>query len=64
MTFEKLVTQARSIMTEKLEEIIAVGQYAHASTETRNCQITFYKCSGPNHLARDCLQERAEETFA
>ena len=57
VTVEQLVAQVRAIMTdtEEPDEIAAVTQPSHALTRSQKHEIIYHKCSGPNHLSRNCL---------
>jgi len=65
MTLGELVDRVRAIMadTEQPEEVVAATKPAPVPAEARRNEVVCYKCSGPNHLSRDCLQGRSDAAF-
>lgn len=58
---DAITLDTRAIMTKEPEKIAVAARQARAPTKTSKCEVVCYGCSGPNHLARDCLQGRAVE---
>lgn len=63
MTVEQLLTRAQAIMTDKEhKELVAMfAQQMHTDKEvlsTNSCRgvVICYRCSGPKHMAKDCMQ--------
>ena len=67
MRVEQLLTQARAAMTdnEGPAELAAVSARWTPSESKVHCddgKFACYRCGGPNHMAKNCLQDRQERS--
>ena len=67
MSAEQLLTRARAVMTDNegpAEMAAASASRTPSESKMRSDDRKFvcYRCSGPNHMARDCLQDRQEKS--
>ena len=65
MSAEQLLTQARAVMTDnKGPAELATASARRTPSESKMCsddwKFACYRCGGPNHMAKDCLQDRQE----
>ena len=66
MSAEQLLTRARAVMTdnEGLAELAAASASrtpSESKMRSDDRKFACYRCGGPNHMARDCLQDRQEK---
>ena len=65
MSVEQLLTRVRAVMTDNegpIELAIASARRTPSESKVRNDDRKFacYRCGGPNHMAKDCLQDCQE----
>ena len=66
MSVEQLLTRARAVMNdnEGLAELAAASARRTPSElkmRSDDRKFACYRCGGPNHMAKDCLQDRQEK---
>ena len=66
MSAEQLLTQARAVMTDNEGTAeLAAASASRTSSESKmrseDRKFACYRCGGPNHMTRDCLQDRQEK---
>ena len=69
MSAEQLLTQARAVMTDikgsaELATAFALARRTPSESKigSDNRKFACYRCGGPNHMVKDCLQDRQRET--
>ena len=67
MSAEQLLTQTRAVITDDEGPAeLATASARQTPSESKVCsdgrKFVCYRCGGPNHMVKDCLQDRQERS--